>query len=363
MTDSSEVTPMRGVRVIPAADADRERWDAFVAGREEGDPLQMWSWGECAALAGEPPIRLVAVTRDGRMRGVAQALIRSAGLHRSVAYVAHGPVWEREAADSMRLLGALLDGLRGIGRLERAIVVKLDPRAGPEGSGALDEAVDTYGLRRADDLQAPTTRIVDLADGGDELLASWHADARRLSRRSEREGVEVTIDTVAEPDALATFHELLETTAERGEFRIRDLAFLQHLANAYVASDGWYLGIARVDGTAIAGMAMPRIGPRAYYLYGASLRDEAHKHKYGAYAVMAALQRRLAADGVRELDMWGVVEPDDEAADPTWRGFSAFKRTFGGAPLRHPGTYDLVIDRFWDAAREARRRVVDLTGR
>jgi len=67
-----------------------------------------------------------------------------------------------------------------------------------------------YGLRRAPDLQAPTTRIVDLLDGGEALMATWQADARRLSRRCEREGVEVTIDRSGDRDALATFHDLLE---------------------------------------------------------------------------------------------------------------------------------------------------------
>ena len=356
------MTEPRAVRVVPANETDRERWDAFVAARREADPLQAWSWGECAALAGEPPVRLLAETVDGTVRGVAQALVRPAGMGRSIAYVAHGPVWEREAPDADRLLGAMLDGLRQVGQAERAIVVKLDPRARPAAADPTP-ALLGYGLRRAADLQAPTTRLVDLRDGGEELLAAWQADARRLSRRSEREGVTVAIDRDGDYAALQAFHDLLQVTAERSDFRIRDLAFLEALASAYAASDGWYLGIASVDGTPIAGMAMPRLADRAYYLYGASLRDEAYKHKYGPYAVMSALQRQLAADGVRTLDMWGVVEADDEAADPAWRGFSAFKRTFGGESLRHPGTFDLVIDRWWDALREGRQRLVDLVRR
>jgi lipid II:glycine glycyltransferase (peptidoglycan interpeptide bridge formation enzyme) len=308
-------------------------------------------------------VRILAEMVDGRVRGVAQALVRPAGMGRSVAYVAHGPVWEREADDADRLLGALLDGLRQVGRVERAIVVKLDPRGTGDDAGDLGARFAAYGLTRADDLQAPTTRIVDLADGADALMASWHADARRLSRRSEREGVAVEIHRDANPSALAAFHELLEVTAERAEFRVRSLAFLEALATASAAGDGWYLGLARVGGVAIAGMAMPRLADRTFYLYGASLRDPAYKHTYGPYAVMAALQRQMATDGVRSLDLWGVVEPDDPTADPAWEGFSAFKRTFGGSPLRHPGTFDLVVDRWWHAARQTRQRVMAMLNR
>ena len=112
-----------------------------------------------------------------------------------------------------------------------------------------------------------------------------------------------------------------------------------------------------MDGVPICAMAFPRVGDRAYYLYGALLRDPAYKHSYGAHAVMAAMLKALAADGARWVDMWGVVEPDDADADPAWRGFSDFKRTFGGTPLRHPGLFDLVTSPFWYRARELRSRL------
>jgi lipid II:glycine glycyltransferase (peptidoglycan interpeptide bridge formation enzyme) len=123
------------------------------------------------------------------------------------------------------------------------------------------------------------------------------------------------------------------------------------LATEFAAAGGWYLGSARVEGTPIAAMAFPRVGDRAYYLYGALRREERYKHHYGSHAVMAEMLRTLAADGVTTVDMWGVVEPDDQTADPAWKGFSDFKRTFGGTPLRHPGLYDLVTNRFWYTTR------------
>jgi lipid II:glycine glycyltransferase (peptidoglycan interpeptide bridge formation enzyme) len=65
----------------------------------------------------------------------------------------------------------------------------------------------------------------------------------------------------------------------------------------------------------------------------------------------------LAADGCRTLDLWGVVEADDEAAHPDAAGYSRFKRKFGGRPLRHPGTFDLVIDPLWYRLRDLRERL------
>ena len=332
---------------------DRPKWDEFVASRPEADLLQTWAWGECTALAGEPPARLL-LDDDGRIRGVAQALMRSAGFGRQVAYVPHGPIWDRSALDADRLFAWLLQGLRTLARRERALVVKLDPRAEPGDPTDLAALATAHNLRRAPDLQAPTTRLVDLLDGAAQLEASWHADARRLSRRAEREGTLVTISRDPDPAEVAILHDLLTATAERSDFRVRSPEFLEHLASEFSTSNGWYLGIARVEGTPIAAMALPRVGDRAYYLYGALLRDERYKHHYAAHAVMATMLRSLAADGCRTVDMWGVVEPDDTTADPAWRGFSAFKGTFGGLPLRHPGLFDLVTDPFWYRLREMR---------
>jgi lipid II:glycine glycyltransferase (peptidoglycan interpeptide bridge formation enzyme) len=340
-----------------ADDTDRPAWDAFVASRPEADLLQTWAWGECTALAGEPPARLV-LEDAGEIRGVAQALMRPAGFGRQVAYVAHGPLWDRSAPDADKLFAWLLQGLRTLARKEKALVVKLDPRAEPGDSTDLSRLAIEHDLRHARDLQAPTTRLIDLLDGGERLEASWHADARRLSRRAGREGTEVTISRTPDPAAIEILHDLLTRTAERGDFRVRSPEFLTRLATEFAATNGWYLGVARVEGTPIAAMAFPRSADRAYYLYGALLRDERYKHHYAAHAVMATMLRTLAADGCKSVDMWGVVEPDDHDADPAWRGFSDFKRTFGGTPLRHPGLFDLVTDRFWYRLRAARERLM-----
>ncbi|HEX2194559.1 MAG TPA: peptidoglycan bridge formation glycyltransferase FemA/FemB family protein [Candidatus Limnocylindria bacterium] len=340
-----------------ADDADRRAWDAFVGERPEGDLLQAWGWGACTALADEPPIRIL-VEDGGRLRGVAQVLMRSAGFGRLVAYVPHGPLWDRSGPDADRVFAWLIHGLRTLARKERALVVKMDPRAELGQQFDFGHLAAEHGLRRGPDLQAPTTRIVDLRDGSDQLEASWHADARRLSRRAAREGTEVTISREARPAEMEILHDLLARTAERADFRVRSVEFLTRLASKFASSGGWYLGIARVEGTPIATMAFPRVGDRAYYLYGALLREERYKHNYGSHAVMAAMLKALAADGCRSVDMWGVVEPDDPDADPSWKGFSDFKRTFGGEPLRHPGLFDLVTDPFWYRLRAARERLL-----
>jgi lipid II:glycine glycyltransferase (peptidoglycan interpeptide bridge formation enzyme) len=338
---------------------DRAAWDAFVAARPEADPLQAWAWGEANATAGERPVRLLVTGDGGSVRGLAQLLVRDAGFGRTVAYAPHGPLWERDAADTDVVLTTLLDGLGAQARAVRAIVAKIDPRAAaPPGPGDVAGQLTGRGLRAArHDLQARTTRLVDLLDGGDALMATWDKDARNLVRRSAKEGVTTTTDRTGNPETIAAFHGLLEATSSRAGFRIRSATFLATLARDLASSGGWYLTLATLGERPVAGAVALRTGDRAIYAYGASLREDALKHAHGAYAALAATMRELAADGVSTFDLWGVAEPGDPEADAEWAGFSGFKRQFGGQPLRHPGTFDLVIDPLLYRLRDLRERI------
>ena len=388
---------------------DRAAWDRFLATRPEADILQLWAWGEAVRDAGAPadsaaretPERLIVRSPDGTTRGVAQALIRPAAAGRSVIYVPRGPVWEREAADGIEILTALLAGLRELARRQRAIVVKVDPRARttpradpdgeaadangatnpeseddgnaaatngradsegaaaplPSDANAVAGALVAAGLRRARfDLQAMTTRITEVDSDPARRVAGWSSGARNLWRRAAREGTETGVSRAADATAIAGFTALLERTARDAGFRTRPPAFFAALARELVPTGGLHLAIARWQGQPIAGMFVAGVGDRAYYLYGASDR-QAPSQANGAYAAMGAVLDALAEDGVKSFDLWGVAEPDDPDSDPTWAGFSAFKRKFGGRPLRHPGTFDLVIDPVWWWIRDMRERL------
>ena len=100
------------MQVRPAGAGDRPAWEAYVAARPEADPLQAWAWGEANATAGERPARLVATAEDGTVRGVAQLLVRSAGFGRTVIYVPHGPLWDRDAPDAAAIRQPVLTPFR-----------------------------------------------------------------------------------------------------------------------------------------------------------------------------------------------------------------------------------------------------------
>ena len=348
-----------GIVTRPATGADRAAWDALVSALPSADPLQAWAWGDVASTGDERPVRLVATDGSGRLRGVAQVLVREAVAGRRVLYVPHGPAWDARSPDGESVLSSLLDGMRAVGRAERGIVLKLDPRATTDVPGTrLEAQLLARGLRRARaDLQAPSTRILDLRPGPDAILARLEKDTRNLVRRSARERVRPRVVRGEDPAAYRTFAALLAGTGARAGFRVRSPAALERVASSFGARGDAYLVLADLDGRSIAGCLALAVGPRAFYLYAASLREPALRHAGGPYAALWSCIEALAADGRESLDLWGVAEPGDTSADPAWAGFSLFKRGFGGMPLRHPGTFDLVLSPAWYAVRDLRERL------
>ena len=345
--------------VREAGPDDRPRWNAFVRGLPSADPLQAWGWGEVASTGGEHPARILATDRDGRVRGVAQVLVRDAAAGRRVLYVPHGPAWDSTAADGELVLGAMLESLRREGERQRGIVLKLDPRATDAASSvALRSMFLARGLRPARaDLQAATTRVLDLRPGSEAVFAALEKDTRNLVRRAGREGVRTRIVRDDDARAYGDFSRLLAATGSRARFRVRPGAAFEVLAREFAPAGDAYLVLAELAGELIAGCLALATGPRAFYLYAGSLREDRLRHANGAYASLWACIEALAADGRETLDLWGVVEPGDAPSDPGWAGFSLFKRGFGGLPLRHPGTFDLVLSPAWYALRDLRERL------
>jgi lipid II:glycine glycyltransferase (peptidoglycan interpeptide bridge formation enzyme) len=347
-----------GLAVREAAAEDRGRWDAFVAGLPSGDPLQAWGWGEVARTGGERPARILVTDEGGAVRAVAQVLVREATAGRRVLYTPHGPAWDAAAPDAVPVLDALLEALRRLGRRERGIVVKLDPRATPSVPAADLRSLLRAQLRPARaDLQAPATRLLDLRPGAASVFAGLEKDTRNLVRRAAREGVVTRVVRGADAAMYQAFAALLAATGSRAGFRVRPPAAFDAMAREFAAHGQAVLVLAELHGELIAGCLALATGPRAFYLYAASLREARLRHANAPYAALWACIEALAAEGRETLDLWGVVERAEPAADPGWQGFSLFKRGFGGAPLRHPGTFDLVLSPAWYAVRDLRERL------
>ena len=330
------------IRLRPATEADAQGWSAFLAATASGDFLHDWAWAEVAAFDGQPQRRYV-LEDEGAIVAIVAAQARKVFGGREFWYVPHGPVLDYDdprAGDRMR---ALVIGLREVAGQHRAIAVKLEPRL--ERDSAALSAFHGRGLRRIDEsLQVPHTRIVELPEDDDALLAGFDKDTRYSVRRAEREGVEVSVVADADQRAIDDLHDLVAETQARAGFPLPAVERYRIAWGALSAAGRATILEARREGELLASGMVVIGGDRSFYLFSGSRREERGEPKrFASYALQWAMMRLARSRGVRHHDLWG-VSPPDAGPDHPWHGVGLFKKGFGGREVHWAGSWDLVVD-------------------
>jgi peptidoglycan pentaglycine glycine transferase (the first glycine) len=340
------------MRLRPATDADAAAWDIHLAATASGDFLHDRAWADVAAFDGQPQRRYL-LEDDGRVVAIVAAQERPAILGRTTWYVPHGAVLDYAAPDARDRMRALVAGLREAGRAHGAIAIRLEPRVelgSPEAA-----ALDVRGLRvEAGTLQVRHTRIVDLLDDEEALLASFDKDTRYGVRRAEREGVTVTAtDDPDDVGAIDALHGLVVETQRRAGFPLPPLERYRVAWRALAAAGRATILEARHGDDLLASGMVVVEGDRSFYLFSGSRREEQGETKrYPSYALQWAMMRHARERGVRLHDLWGIAPPDAGTEHP-WHGVGLFKKGFGGREVTWAGSWEIAIDPNLDRLRRA----------
>jgi peptidoglycan pentaglycine glycine transferase (the first glycine) len=324
----------------PAAASDETAWQALLGRTDSGDFLHDWAWGAVADFDGQPQCRFV-LDEDGEIVALVAAQDRPLPLGRRFWYVPHGPVLDYADPRAAERLRAVTIGLRALGRSSRVVVAKLEPRIEPE-----SPSVALFARLRPDPrpVQVGQTRLVDLVDD-EALLASFDKDTRYAVRRSQREGVEVSVLTDASDTApIDALHGLVLDTQRRAGFpkpALERYRIAWHgLGGAGRAS---ILEARRGEDLLASGMLVVE-GDRSFYLFAGSRREEAGEPKhYASYLLQWEMMRRARELGSRTHDLWGIA-PEGAGPEHAWHGVGLFKKGFGGRAVRWAGTWDVVVD-------------------
>ena len=224
--------------------------------------------------------------------------------------------------------------LRGLARQERSMFVKLEPT-----HDMVIELLYRNGMRLKKSrhhVQPMFTSVVDLSQTDDQLMDKLHHKHRYNIGLAERKGVTVE----ASDDANAFWH-MLERTAKQDDFHPHPRLYYEKLLHAFADGTGGIrtrLYFAYHGGRPIAGVLMLEHGHTAYYLHGASDRDQ--RALMGPHLLHWTLIHRYKESGFRWYDFWGI----DSAK---WPGVTRFKLGFGGQLVEYPGSFDLVTRPFW----------------
>jgi lipid II:glycine glycyltransferase (peptidoglycan interpeptide bridge formation enzyme) len=340
-----------GLAFRAATDADRDAWQRLVIDLPSGDILQDWAWAEVAGYDRQPMRRFV-VEAHGEPVAVAGAQVRGTALGRSFWYVPHGPVLDYDHPEAGRRLATMVDGLREAAREDGGFVLRLEPRVemGTPGAAHFD-ATGVHWV--AETLQTPQTRMVELLDDDEALLASFDKDTRYAIRRAEREGVETRVMAdPADDQALKRLHAMVYDTLRYHEYRLPELGRYRIIWRSFAGEnrarivEAWYGG--RLESAALVIVA----GRRSFYLYAGSVREEKGKTKrFPSYATQWQMMRTARELGSRLHDLWGVA-PADAGPDHPWWGFSLFKRGFNGRYVQWIGSREQVLHPLYHGIRE-----------
>lgn len=328
------------ITVRPAVEADRERWQAFLATARSGDFLHDWGWAAVAEHDGQPQRRFVAV-EDDLLVAIAAAQVRALPLGRSFWYVPHGPVLDYADPAAGERLRAVAIGLREAARRDGAIAIKLEPRLPRD-----DAATALFGRWRHDPrtLQVGWTRLVELADD-DDLMSRFDKDTRYAIRRSEREGVTVTSHADAnDRHPIDGLHDLVLETQRRAGFPRPPLERYRAAWAGLAAEGRAAIFEARHEQRLLASAMLAIEGDRSFYLFAGSLREEKGETKrYASYALQWALMRHARERGARVHDLWGIA-PEGAGPEHAWYGVGLFKKGFDGEPVTWAGSWDVIVD-------------------
>ncbi len=311
---------------------DPSAWNAFATTAAGAAFPQLWEWGELRQPSGWRAIRLVVgPAADAPLAGAQVLLRRVPGLGWSLGYAPRGPVG---ALDDPVVRDAMIGALRALGHRERIATLKADPAvtaASTFGASLLDEP-----WRAADKVQPPSSRILDLTRGEEELRGDLKRKHRQYVHKAERDGVRVEwIDPSAGPAAdaaaLADFYRIYDATARRAGFVARDPSYYARVWRLFAPAGHAALAFATLDGERVAVLFHFITGPRVAEAYGGM--TDAGAHSRANYLLKWEAIRAFAAAGRTSYDLWGIATG----------GIARFKEGFGGRVDRYVGARDLPL--------------------
>jgi lipid II:glycine glycyltransferase (peptidoglycan interpeptide bridge formation enzyme) len=335
--DAAADRPRPGVVAASDIATDPVAWDRFVAGSPSGSYMQLTAWSEVKAVNAWRTTRVVVDGPDGPVG--AQVLMHDLGRTPwSVGYAPRGPVGTSFSPPGVM---AWTDAVRELAGHRRLSHVTIEPQV-PQGEG-LEAALEACGWRRAQTVQDPRTRVIDLERPEADVWADLRSKWRQYVNKARRDGVAIV--EVGE-EGIPDFHRIYVETAQRAGFVHRAESAYRDVYRAFAARDAARLLFARLPGgEPAAALLLLACGRRVIEPYGGmtAAGGEARANYLLKWEAIRSSRER----GFGIYDLWGVAHP----------GIEQFKAGFGGHELRYVAAWELVVNPIVHGAAGGARRL------
>jgi lipid II:glycine glycyltransferase (peptidoglycan interpeptide bridge formation enzyme) len=319
---------------MPQAPPD---WDECQAARQASF-LQSSLWGSFQQSLGNTPYYLM---EDGWS---CMLLVKKTPLGTYLT-APYGPT-----LDSPELNDNAIKRLKQFGRQHGADWLRVEPMLAGASSASLQTKLSKLGAIRAAHNREPNlTRLIDLKPPAEEILASISQSTRSFIRKNQREKF-LTFTSSTDPADVEIFTRMLNTVTKRNKVRFFQDDYFKKEAKVLMPSGMMVLELAMQKNKPVAGALFMDFGPVTSYTYAASL-PEARQTSASALLLWNAMLNAKRR-GLRTMDLFGIA-PDEAGSNHPWRGFTSFKKKFGGEVVEFSGTWDIPLSKKYKLYRSA----------
>lgn len=186
------------------------------------------------------------------------------------------------------------------------------------------------------------TQVLDLNLSEEDLLQNMHPKMRYNIKLAQKKGVKILNIPYTHPEFdkyFDVFFELMQETAQRGEFAIHPKSHYRHLLEADLDTITVSLVIAKSEEDILATNIILDTPEQRIYLHGASSSQNRNLMAPPLLQWKSILEAKRL--GKQVYDFWGI-----STTKQSWQGISRFKKQFGGKSITYPSSRIAIHNRF-----------------
>ncbi|NLY38944.1 MAG: peptidoglycan bridge formation glycyltransferase FemA/FemB family protein [Firmicutes bacterium] len=326
------------------AENESARLDDFLRSTPNGHIFQSYCWGEVKKTEWQP-LRLIGETESGEIVAAATVLKRRIpALRKSFFYLPRGPILKDWS--NREHFTRLMDFLKSLAAEHKAIFIKIDPcirESEFEPVRLLAEA----GFRRVGmdhgfgGLQPRYTFRLDISKDLDGIMSAFNHKLRYKIRFAYKKGI--TFVRPGREEGLKGFMKIMQETADRGEFVIREPFYYDRVYQNLAPQGSAVYILGYYQGELITAALAFAFGDKAWGMY--SGQANVYRNIYAYHALIWEQIKWAKERGANCFDFYGVPGEVDES-HPLY-GIYHFKKSFGGELYTFVGEMDLVLSPFY----------------
>ena len=334
---------------------DKKTWNQFVISQKRAQFCQSFEWGEFQKSLGRKIYRL-AVIEDDKILAICLLIKMKLPLGKGYFYSPRGPIIaERIQQQKSEIINSkfkiiikcLTEKIKELANQEGIIFWRFEPTSKLQ--------VANCKLQVTSPVQPSKTLILNLDKSPEQLLSTLHPKTRYNIKLAEKRGIKISYSY--RPEDEKAFLSLIHETALRDNFKPHPDFYYQkmieilgrqengnELMGVYYLRNEMYercflkLIQAQLGDKILVSNILVYFGDTVTYLHGASLSEKRNLMAPFLCQWQAILDAQEL--GYQFYDFWGINEKK-------WPGVTRFKLGFNGQIIEYPGTFDVILDKFW----------------